>query len=146
VFEKVPLPDPSAPIVIATDGNPQYRDGLAKVYSEPCIAYGQVIKHREKNRVVAVNRETVWGRPAPEAISTSTVEGYNNKIRQRINRFGRRTASFTKKIAAYIGALNMFQFMSNFIDAKKGITPAMKEGITDHRWTWGEFLTYSIQL
>jgi len=42
--------------------------------------------------------------------------------------------------------VNMFQFMSNFIDAKKGTTPAMREEVTDHIWTWGEFMSYSIQL
>lgn len=116
------------------------------MYCEPCIEYGRVSKQRKENRLVAVMRESIWGNPLPEAISTTTVEGYNNKIRQRISRFWRKTASFTKKITAYIGALNTFQFMSNFIDAKKGTTPAMREGITDHVWTWREFLTYSIQL
>lgn len=140
------MPKPSDPIVVATDGNPQYRDALKNLYCEPCIDYGRVIKQREENRLVAVIREAIWGNPSHEAISTSIVEGYNNKIRQRISRFGRKTASFSKKIAAYVGALNMFQFMSNFIDAKKGTTPAMKEGITDHIWTWREFLTYHIQL
>lgn len=137
VFERPPLPTPSAPIIVATDGNARYREGLAKLYCEPCINYDQVIKQREKNRLVAVIRET---------ISTSVVEGPNNKIRQKISRFGLKTASFTKKIAAYVGALNMFQFMNNFIDAKKGTTPAMREGMTDHAWTWGEFLSHSIQL
>jgi hypothetical protein len=126
------LPTPSAPIIVATDGNARYREGLAKLYCEPCINYGQVIKQREKNRLVAVIRETIWGNPAYETISTSVVEGHNNKIRQKISRFGLKTASFTKKIAAYVGALNLFQFMSNFIDAKKGTTPAMREGMTDH--------------
>ncbi|MFA7073371.1 MAG: IS1 family transposase, partial [Methanoculleus sp.] len=35
---------------------------------------------------------------------------------------------------------------SNFVEGKGGETPAMKEGITDHVWTWQEFLTYHIQL
>ena len=98
-----------------------------------------------KNRLVAVIREKVFGNPSHEAISTLTIEGYNNKTRQRVSRFGRKTALFSKKIVAYVGALNVFQFMSNFIDAKKGTTPAMKEGITDNIWTWTEFLTYHIQ-
>lgn len=146
VFEKLPLPMPDDPIAVATDGNPQYREGLAKLYCEPCITYGQVIKQRKENRLDAVIREAIWGEPAEKTISTSVIEGYNNKIRQRISRFGRKTASFTKKIAAYVGALNIFQFVNNFIDAKKGKAPAMREGITDHIWTWKEFLNYSFQL
>jgi hypothetical protein len=42
--------------------------------------------------------------------------------------------------------LDLFQFVSNFIDAKEGMTPTMREGITDHIWTWREFLTYHFQL
>ena len=146
VFERLPVPKPSDPVVVATDGNPQYREALAKLYCEPCIDYGQVIKQREENCLVAVIREVIWGNPAYEAISTSIVEGYSNKIRQRISRFGRKTASFTKKIAAYVGVMNMFQFASNFIDAKKDISAAMRESVTDHVWTWREFLTYHFQL
>ena len=86
------------------------------------------------------------GDPEIEAISTSIVEGYNNKIRQRLSRFGRKTAAFSKKIMPCIAVLNVFQFVSNFIEDKGGETPAMKEGITDHVWTWREFLTYHIQL
>jgi len=146
VFESLPLPMPDAPIVVATDGNPQYREGLAKLYCEPCITYGQVIKQRKENRLVAVIREAIWGEPADEAISTSVVEEYNTKIRQRISRLERNAQAFSRKIPAYVGALNMFQFMNNFSDAKKGTTPAMREGITDHVWAWGEFLRDSIQL
>jgi len=37
-------------------------------------------------------------------------------------------------------------FMNNFMDAEKDTTPAMREGVADHVWTWGVFLRYSIQL
>jgi hypothetical protein len=42
--------------------------------------------------------------------------------------------------------MDLFQFVSNFIEAKEGTTPAMREGSTDHIWTWREFLTYHFQL
>jgi IS1 family transposase len=146
VFERIKLPEPTAKIIVASDGNLQYGGALSKLYCQPCIDYGQVIKKHENNRLVEVLREKTLGNPALETISTSIVEGYNNKIRQRISRFGRKTASFSKKIISCIGALNMFQFMSNFIDAKERGTPAMIEGLTDHAWTWREFLCYHIQL
>ncbi len=110
---------PDIPIVVATDGNPQYCEGLAKPYCEPCVTYGLVIKQRKENRWDAVIRKAIWGESAEKTISTSVIEGYNNKIRQRISRFRRKTAPFTKKIAAYVGTLNIFQFVNNFIDAKK---------------------------
>ncbi|WP_292491219.1 hypothetical protein [Methanoculleus sp. 10] len=87
---------------VATDENSQYREGLAKLYWEPCISYGQVIKQREENRLVAVIQEAIWENPVYKTVSTSVVEGYNNMIRRRISRFRRKTASFAKKIVAYI--------------------------------------------
>jgi len=140
------LPGPAVKIGFSSDGNPQYGGALSKLYCDSCIDYGQVIKKRENNRLIEVLHEKTLGNPALESISTSIVEGYNNKIRQRISRFGRKTASFSKKIISCIGALNMFQFMSNFIDAKEKRTPAMIDGLTDHVWTWREFLCHHIQL
>ncbi len=146
MFTRLQLPTPTDPIIVATDGNPQYVEALAQLYCKPCIKYGQIIKHREGNRLLGIFRVKIMGNPEIEAISTSIVEGYNNKIRQRLSRFGRKTAAFSKKIMPCIAALNVFQFVSNFIEHKGGETPAMKEGITDHVWTWREFLTYHIQL
>lgn len=146
IFERLQLPTPKSKILIATDGNPQYVKGLADRYCETCIDYGQVIKKKENNRLVEIIQVKIMGNPALESISTSIVEGYNNKIRQRISRFGRKTASFSKKILLCIGALNMFQFMNNFIDLKKKLTPAMIEGLTDHAWSWNDFLSHHIQL
>jgi hypothetical protein len=51
------------------------------------------------------------------------------------------TAPFSKTIGGHIRAMDIFQFASNFIEAKKGMAPAMREGITDRIWTWKELLT-----
>lgn len=148
VFERVQLPNPKTKIIVSTDGNSQYIDTLADLYCESCIDYGQVIKKKENNRLVEIIRTAIWGDPAFGSISTSIVEGYNNKIRQRISRFARKTASFSKSVWSCIDALNLFQFVNNFIDLKKNnrMTPAMIENISDHVWSWGEFLSHHIQL
>lgn len=146
VFSRLQMPQPPAQISITTDGNPQYLTALVKQGKEIDIDYGRVIKQHTANRLVAVIREKVLGNPTIASISTSVVEGYNNKIRQRVSRFVRKTASFSKTIAAHTRLLDLFQFVSNFIDAKEGMTPTMREGITDHIWTWREFLTYHFQL
>ena len=106
-------------IIVATDGNFQYVDTLADLYCESCIDYGQVIKRKENNRLVEIIRVKIWGDPEICSISTSIVEGYNNKIRQRISRFVRKTASFSKSVSSCINALDLFQFVNNFIDLKK---------------------------
>lgn len=43
----------------------------------------------------------------------------------------------------YQGA-EYLSILSNFIEHKEGETPAMREGSTDHVWTWKEFLRYHI--
>ena len=146
VASRLRIPQPPIRISITTDGNPQYLTALLKQFPASCIDYGRRVKHHAKNRLAAVIREKVLGDPEITSISTSVVEGYNNKIRQRISRFVRKTASFSKTIGGHIRAIDIFQFASNFIEPKKGMTPAMREGITDRIWTWKELLTYHFQL
>lgn len=147
LFSRLQVPEPPARISITTDGNPQY---LAALMNHQCeatdIDYGRMIKQHTANRLVAGIREKVFGNPAIASISTSVVEGYTNKIRQRISRFARKTASFSKTIVAHTRLLDLFQFANNCIDAKEGMTPAMREGSTDPVWTWQEFLTDHYQL
>lgn len=146
-FERMNLPTPDEKISIYTDGNIQYSICLPELYCEPCMNYGQLVKVKKKNTLVCVVREKIFGNPHVPSISTSVVEGYNNKIRQRLSRFGRKTASFSKIVHGYIASLNIFQFVHNFIEIKTDRqSPAMMESITDHLWNWEEFLNHHVQL
>ena len=146
-FDRMNLPTPNEKISICSDGNVQYTICLPELYCEPYINYGQMVRVKEKNSLVCVIREKVLGNPHVSSISTSVVEGYNNKIRQRLSRFGRKTASFSKKTQGFIAALNIFQFVHNFIEVKNDRqSPAMIESITDHLWNWQEFLSHHVQL
>jgi IS1 family transposase len=146
-FDRMNLPTPDEKISIYTAGNIQYTIYLLKLYCEPCLNYGQMIKVKEKNTLVCVVREKIFGNPHVSSISTSVVEGYNNKIHQRLSRFGRKTASFSKSLRGYIASLNIFQFVHNFIEIKTDSqSPAMLESITDHQWNWTEFLSHHVQL
>jgi len=146
-FDRMDLPRPQNKISIFSDGNIQYTSIVSKLYCETCVNYGQIIKIKENNKLVDVIRAKIIGNPDIESISTSIVEGYNNKIRQRLSRFGRKTASFSKRARGYVAALSIFQFVHNFIDPKQGQqSPAMLESITDHLWNWMEFLCHHVQL
>lgn len=146
-FDRMNLPTPDQKISIYTDGNIHYTVCLPELYCEPCINYGQLIKVKKRNTLVCVVREKIIGNPHFNSISTSVVEGYNNKIRQRLSRFGRKTASFSKKVCGYIASLNIFQFVHNFIEIKiDQKSPAMMESVTDHIWNWEEFLSHHLQL
>lgn len=143
------LPFPENKTFFSTDGNIQYENLINDMYCEECISYGRIIKVKKGNKIVKINLERVLGNETGHKISTSVVEGYNNKIRQRITCFVRKTAAFSKSIKSYIARINIFKFYNNFIDLKKERndllemkirTPAMIEGIENHVWTWKEFL------
>ena len=146
-FERMELPYPNKKISISTDGNPQYSIILSDLYCNTCIEYGQVVKVKENNVLIRVNKEQIVGSMEFGEISTSIVEGYNNKIRQRLSRFVRKTASFSKTILGYKSSMDVFQFVNNFIEIKKERkTPAMIEGVTGIKWEWEQFLNHPLQL
>jgi len=148
-FKAMDLPFPNKKTLFYTDGNFQYESILKEIYSESCAAYGRIIKSIKGNSVLDKRIETVFGDLKGHRISTSVVEGYNNKMRQRITPFCRKTAAFSKSLKSHISKINVFIFANNFIEKKKewiGLknikerTPAMIEGIATHVWTWKEFL------
>jgi IS1 family transposase len=149
LFDVMDLPFPGSKISFSTDGNKQYEELIKEMYCETCMEYGQIIKERKENRVVKIRYETIFGNIAWHKISTSVVEGYNNKMRQKIACFVRKTAAFSKLMQSHILNINIFKFYNNFIETKmerkwqkteKKRTPAMIEGIENHVWTWREFL------
>ena len=98
VFERVQLPDLKTKIIVSTDGHLQYVDTLDDLYCESCIDYGHVINRTENNHLVERIRVNTLGDLTIRSILTSIVEGHNNKIRQRIRRFVRKTTSFSKSV------------------------------------------------
>jgi IS1 family transposase len=149
LYYGINIPFPKTKIKFSTDGNFQYENLIKELYAETCITYGKVIKTKKENNLVEINFEHVLGDPSEYKISTSVVEGYNNKFRQKISCFGRKTAAFQKLTNSYISKINLFQFANNFIEGKferfglervKIRTPAMIEGIADRVWTWMDFL------
>lgn len=127
------------------------------------LRYAQVVKHRENGHLVSVERRIVWGDPHQIArdlhgqkINTSLVERQNLTIRQSIRRFTRKSLGFSKELELLDCHLALFQAYQNFLrphhslrKRKRGRyprytkrTPAMAQGLTDHIWTWREFLRW----
>lgn len=146
LFERVELPTPDKPIKIYSDGNFDYIDPIAKTYCDPCLEYGQIIKEIENGVVIGIQKRSIFNVHDLSKISTSIVEGMNNKLRQKLSRLGRKVSSFSKTTAGMLMSLNIFPFVSNFMDAKNGLTPMMAEGITEIPWSVDMFLNYRHQL
>ena len=143
VFERTQLPLPDNKIEIFTDGNNDYKHILPEYYADTCIDYGQLIKIREKGRVVDKEKRIIYGNPDPKDIETTDVENSNGILRGRTGRLVRKTKCFSKTKQRFESALHLFQFYWNFINNfKRRTTPAMLEGLTDHPWTWTDFLIH----
>jgi len=122
----------------------------------PDLRYGQVVKVKEKNRVVSITYVSVFGEMEKDEISTSMVERGNLTIRMTNGRMVRKTMGFSKTYQDHRWAQTFNDAVYNFVKPNKGLrlkkpdgirkwlkrTPAMAAGITDHIWSLEELLTY----
>ncbi len=127
------------------------------------LLYGQVVKHRKKGRLVAVEERIVFGEEGEvhEAlggrgrVSTSLVERTHLTARQSNGRLVRKTLSYSKRREMLEWACAWEDLVYNFakllktlrIERDGGVrrweerTPAMAAGLTDHVWSLEELLT-----
>lgn len=124
----------------------------------PHLRYGQVVKVKEKNRVVSITYASIFGEMEKEEISTSLVERGNLTIRMTNGRMVRKTIGFSKTFQDHEWAQMFNDAVYNFINPNKSLrmkkpdgirkwlkrTPAMAAGLTDHIWSLEELLTYRV--
>jgi hypothetical protein len=143
LFWKVELPFPNDKIQIFSDGNDDYEYILPKFYADTCIDYGQIIKIREKGKVVDKKNKIVFGSPEIKDIETTNVENFNGILRERIGRVVRKTKCYSKKKSRLGNAIEFLQFHWNFMDTiHDNLTPAMIESLSDYIWNWDDFLMF----
>lgn len=143
LYRRVELPFPDNKIQIFSDGNDDYEYVLPEFYAETCIDYGQLIKVREGGKVVDKIRRTIFGSPFQSDIETTDIENFNGILRERVGRLVRKTKCHPKSKDPLINALEFIQFHWNFMDPLHDkMTPAMIELLTDHIWTWDDFLMF----
>lgn len=137
----------------------------------PDLVYGQVIKHKVKGRLKALQYRIVCGttRFARLAltISTSLLERLNLTLRQHLAPLGRKSWSFCKERQQLRRRVVFFQAFYNFArphlslrlplpepaQSSSGMilpkwsqrTPGMAAGLTDHVWTFRELLTVKFE-
>jgi hypothetical protein len=150
---KVPGTDNKATFV--SDGNDQYTTALLGNFDPNTINYGQLVKERESGRVVGKTRTIIFGDLEAGDIETVYVERYNLTLRHGISRLVRKSLCFSKCKNMLGCHLDLYQCYTNLIrphltlaiETPKGVrnimrTPGMAEGITNHPWTWREFLMF----
>ena len=146
VFSRTKMPTPNNKIVFFSDGNDEYTVILSEYYSKNCLVYGQVIKIREGGKVVKKIKKPIFGNPDEKQIETTDVENFNSILRGRLGRLVRKTKGISKKKTGLNSALGFFQFYWNWMDplpCKK--TPIMIENLSDHIWSWNDFLFHHLR-
>jgi len=127
LFDRTELPFPDNKIEIFTDGN------------------GQLIKSERKEEWSIKEKRIIYGNPDPGDIETTDVENFNGILRERVGRLVRKKKCFSKRKRRLECSIELFQFYWNFINGfRRGTTPAMLEGLTDHPWNWHEFFYFRL--
>jgi len=153
-----------------SDGLRAYRDLVGKVYRDPVrvgryrkrrvlapgVGLTQIVKHRVGGRVTRITTRHCFGEETLHP-HTVRVERLNGCLRDRLGCMTRKTHGFAKQVGTWHAALGMGIFEHNWLrphpalreeaaELPKGHryrrrTPAMAIGLTDHVWSWTEFLT-----
>jgi IS1 family transposase len=133
------------------------------------LLYAQVVKHREKGRIVKITTRVVFGTKkavnnklrkslVSNKINTSFVERNNLTMRHHNRRLVRRTIAFSKQRTMLVYQLYLFFAYYHFVKPHFGlpkwqngksekfhyITPAMAAGFTDHKWSMAELFSFPI--
>jgi len=154
--------------------NPVYtgKRGRPRLVVEQGLLLGQVVKQYAQHRVVSVKRRVVRGTPEAIAggleatgtghdINTAYIERLNATFRSCLAPLVRRGRAIAHKEAVLRAAMCLVGCAYNFcwyhdslrLSAPEGAsrkwqerTPAMAAGLTDHRWTMLELLSYQVPL
>ena len=132
------------------------RRGRPRKVPTPGVGLTQMVKHRKGRRLVKVEVRHRFGVATLDP-RTVRLERLNGVIRDRLNCVTRRTHAFMKRIPTWDAAVGLCIFAHNWITAHPALrekeldlpagrqyrmrTPAMAVGLTDHAWTWVDFLT-----
>ena len=131
-------------ITIFTDGNKQNITAIAKHFHSDTVWYGIRKKIRIAQKIVGVVSETVFGNPALDKIGITQIDGFCSKLRERISCFTRKAQSFAKHKTGLESRLEIFSVPHNFMEKKKGKTPAMRGVLTSKIWGWSEVLHFRL--
>ena len=149
------VPDIDNKATFVSDGNDQYTTAILGNFDPDTINYGQLVKERKGGRVVGKTRTIIFGDLEAGGIETVYVERYNLTLRHRISIFVRKSICFSKCKNMLNDHLDLYQCYTNSIRPHLTLaiktpkrlrnierTPCMAEGITNHPWTWREFLMF----
>jgi hypothetical protein len=126
-------------ITIFSDGNKQNITAIPKHFPKESVNYAIRKKVKLNGKIVGMVSRIVYGNIPKDLISINQIDGFCSKLRERISCFTRKARSFAKKKQCIEQRLEIFSIQHNFIEKKKGRTPAMLEGLQSKPLTWETF-------
>jgi transposase-like protein/IS1 family transposase len=138
---------------VNTDGFPPYKDAVIYSLGAQFVDFVQIIKIYRNNpesetryspsKCIGCEKVAIFGNPDLKRGLTSHVERQNLTVRMTMRRMTRLTNAFSKKWDNLKWAYALQFAYYNFcrIHQSLRITPAMKQGSTDHVWTIQELIT-----
>ena len=138
IAERTQQPTYYNKINFCTDGNEQNENAIPKFFNKDCVNYGQVIKDKEKQIVIGIHKRKIFGNIPFDEIAINNIDGFCSKLRARAGCFVRKTRNFAKRRNQIKNILHIIQTNHNFVEAVKGDTPAMREGLTKSILSWND--------
>ncbi len=121
------------------------------------LSLTQTIKHRDEHgRLLSVETRLAIGAAAVEQPVPVHIERLNGVLRDRLACLTRKTHAFAKCAQTWDALFGLALFEHNWLRSHPALrqqssivpgryyeprTPAMAVGLTEHRWSWPEFLT-----
>lgn len=127
-------------VTVFSDGNKQNIPAIKNNFHVDAVRYAQRKKIKINQKIVGIVSEIVFGNISQDKIGITNIDGFCSKLRERISCFTRKARSFAKRKIGLENRLEIFSVQHNFIEKKKGKTPAMKEGIVTKVWHWSRVL------
>jgi IS1 family transposase len=124
------------------------RPRLPRMIAHPSLRYVQIVKQHVGRRLVAVTKRVIFGfaELVPLAqVSTSLLERLNGTLRGHVSPMHRKTRAFAKRRTTLELHVQLFKSYYNLClphSSLQGQTPAQAAGLTNHRFTVHELLTY----
>jgi hypothetical protein len=137
--KRVRFPTRKRRITIISDGNKQNLIAIPNHFPQGCINFAIRKKIRINQKIVGVISKIILGNIPKDEIGITQIDGFCSKLRERISCFTRKARSFAKRKICIEQRLEIFSVQHNFMEMKKGKTPAMKEGLQSKYLTWETF-------
>ncbi len=136
--------------------------GRPRLVLPPGVLIAQAIKRYAKRRVQVVERRIVRGSATAVAamltatqgkttavVNTASIERLNATLRARLAPLVRRSRGLVRQVATLEGGMWLVGTAYNFCTPHRSLgarTPAQEAGLTDHRWTMHDLLTFPVPL